>query len=187
MDPSRAKITSPIEIPTTEIYKEIQPPSLRPDRPALVVSSTSWTPDEDFNALLEALRIYEVHAEEISIQGSVDPSSTVRRLPKLLVVVTGKGPLRDQYMKEISVLEEKWKWVRCISLWLDAGDYPVLLGRPFLLQYPGAHDDRIHTIGSADLGICLHSSSSGLDLPMKIVDMFGCGLPVCALDFAWYD
>ncbi|EIM92116.1 beta-1,4-mannosyltransferase [Stereum hirsutum FP-91666 SS1] len=148
------------------ILEQLSMPSLRSDRPAIVVSSTSWTPDEDFSILLKALTLYEKQAREIN-----RPPSVKGRLPKLLMIVTGKGPLRSKYMNEVQRLQngdegnEPWEWVQCISLWLEAQDYPLLLG-------------------SADLGISLHSSSSNMDLPMKVVDMFGCGLPVCALDFA---
>ncbi|KAG6857663.1 hypothetical protein H0H87_010232 [Tephrocybe sp. NHM501043] len=155
---------------TSPLYKELQLPTRRPDRPALVVSSTSWTPDEDFEILLEAMQMYEIRAGELaSLHGKAGNArkeqNEVGALPKLLVIITGKGPLREKYMKEVAELQEKWKWVRCVSLWLEAEDYPILLG-------------------SADLGVSLHSSSSALDLPMKVVDMFGCGLPVCALNFA---
>ncbi|PAV21780.1 glycosyltransferase family 33 [Pyrrhoderma noxium] len=137
-------------------------PTLRSERPALLVSSTSWTPDEDFSLLLHALIMYERTAR----QTNESNNNNGAKLPKLLAIVTGKGPLKSYYMNELSFMEkrENWRWVRCRSLWLEAEDYPILLG-------------------SADLGVCLHSSSSALDLPMKVVDMFGCGLPVCALDF----
>jgi len=138
--------------------------TLRSDRPAIVISSTSWTEDEDFSILIEALGIYEKCARRLNVKTGTDG----RGLPKLLMLVTGKGPLRERYMNEVHQLEEKqqWEWVRCRSLWLEAEDYPVLLG-------------------SADIGVSLHTSSSALDLPMKVVDMFGCGLPVLALDFKW--
>ncbi|KAJ6573957.1 mannosyltransferase [Mycena vulgaris] len=156
---SDAYISSDSSPPPTSvldpIYSEIKAPFLRDDRPALLVSSTSWTPDEDFSILLAALGTYNARA-------AAAPAHA--KLPKLLVILTGKGPLRDKYMKEVGELQKKWEWVRCVSMWLEAEDYPVLLG-------------------AADLGICLHASSSNLDLPMKVVDMFGCSLPVCALDF----
>jgi len=157
--------SSGFPIPTITTYSEVQMPTLRSDRPALLVSSTSWTPDEDFSILLEALQVYDSRAQELFGENQPNGKGTKERLPKLLVILTGKGPLKDKYMKDVEKLQESWNWVRCISLWLEAKDYPILLG-------------------SADLGVCLHSSSSALDLPMKVVDMFGCGLPVCALGFA---
>ncbi|WAQ97421.1 ALG1-like protein [Mya arenaria] len=115
-------------------------------RPALLVSSTSWTEDEDFGVLLSALEDYEA-----TLSDGQSPD-----LPKLVCVITGKGPLKEFYREAIE--SRSWKHIAFCLPWLTPEDYPLLLG-------------------SADLGICLHKSSSGLDLPMKVVDMFGCGLP----------
>lgn len=123
----------------------------RNDRPGLIVSSTSWTEDEDFSILLSALQDYE--------EACCDEHC---ELPALVCVITGKGPLKEHYCHLIK--ERTWKNIQVITPWLEPEDYPRLLA-------------------SANLGVCLHTSSSGLDLPMKVVDMFGCGLPVCAYNF----
>ncbi|XP_025772613.1 chitobiosyldiphosphodolichol beta-mannosyltransferase [Puma concolor] len=119
-------------------------------RPALLVSSTSWTEDEDFSILLAALEKFE----QLILDGE--------SLPSLVCVITGKGPLKEYYRGLIG--QKHFQHIQVCTPWLEAEDYPLLLG-------------------SADLGVCLHKSSSGLDLPMKVVDMFGCCLPVCAVNF----
>ena len=135
-------------------------PQLRSDRPALLISSTSWTPDEDFGLLLDALvALDRAWVQEKTLSGSKTNGGS---FPHLVVVVTGKGPQRAMYEARIAELQMHHVTVK--TMWLEAADYPLLLG-------------------AADLGVCLHTSTSNLDLPMKVVDMFGCGLPVCAVGF----
>jgi len=90
------------------------------------------------------------------------PARAGRPVPRLLFVMTGAGPARALWESRIAALG--LARIRARTVWLDAEDYPTLLA-------------------AADLGVCLHRSASGVDLPMKIADMFGAGLPVCALDY----
>ncbi|OJJ78459.1 chitobiosyldiphosphodolichol beta-1,4 mannosyltransferase [Aspergillus glaucus CBS 516.65] len=116
----------------------------------VLVSSTSWTPDEDFSLLIDALCEYSKLA-----------TTTKPSLPPILAIITGKGPQKEMYLKKISDLEKAGhlQKVSIRTAWLSTENYAKLLA-------------------SASLGVSLHTSSSGVDLPMKVVDMFGAGLPV---------
>lgn len=114
----------------------------------ILVSSTSFTPDEDFNVLLDALKLYDESNLETP----------------LLVIVTGKGPMKAHFLETIK-LKKFLSKVVVKSVWLAIEDYPIIMA-------------------VADLAISLHTSSSGLDLPMKILDFFGCGIPVISLNFS---
>ncbi|KHJ78453.1 hypothetical protein OESDEN_21926, partial [Oesophagostomum dentatum] len=71
---------------------------LREDRPLLVISSTSWTPDEDFQILLDAVKKYN---DVAAINRSTCFSSPATRLPIIVLVITGRGPLKEYYMEKI--------------------------------------------------------------------------------------
>ncbi|CAM9570725.1 unnamed protein product, partial [Phaeothamnion confervicola] len=106
---------------------------LLPGRPALLVSSTSWTLDEDFSLLLEALVRLDAACGDDGGDSGVGPL-------RLVVVVTGKGPQRRKYERRMAAL--RMRHMAVCTAWLEAADYPLLLG-------------------CADLGVSLHTSTSG--------------------------
>jgi beta-1,4-mannosyltransferase len=124
--------------------------------PGLIVYPTSWTADEDFSLLLEAaIRCDAMIADH-------DRRDAGHPFPHLLIVITGQGPLRSRYEEEIARL--RLEKVHLRTLWLAPEDYPLMLG-------------------AADMGLCCHRSSSGFDLPMKLADLMGSGVPVLALNY----
>ena len=148
----------PLNEPAQGLFLEILPETRGFDRKTtkLLVTSTSYTADEPLQPLLDALVKY-----------SESSNST---LPKILLLITGRGPMQGLYLSRIADLHLSDEDGKCIvkTVWLQPEDYPRLLA-------------------CADLGISLHTSSSGMDFPMKIVDLFGCGVPVCAVNFSAYD
>jgi beta-1,4-mannosyltransferase len=121
-----------------------------------IVCPTSWTEDEDFDVVIEAV----MHLEE-RVRGW-EAGNSARRFPELVILVTGDGARRAEFERRFAGLPARRIQLR--ARFLEPDDYP-------------------RVVGSADLGLCLHRSSSGLDIPMKIADLFGAGVPVCALDY----
>ncbi len=123
---------------------------------ALIVCPTSWTEDEDFDLVVDAVRRLE---ERIRGWESAKPG---RRFTDIVILVTGDGARRTRFERLFAGLPARRVQLR--TRWLEPEEYP-------------------RVVGSADLGLCLHRSSSGLDIPMKVADLFGAGVPVVALDY----
>jgi beta-1,4-mannosyltransferase len=121
-----------------------------------VVCPTSWTEDEDFDVAIEAVSLLEERVR------GWEAAAPARRFPDLVILVTGDGTRRAEFERRFAGLPARRIQLR--ARWLEPEDYP-------------------RVVGSADLGLCLHRSSSGLDIPMKVADLFGAGVPVCALDY----
>ena len=137
-------------------YKDTLSPLLvdnKDKRPITMISSTSWTPDEDFGMLLNCF----IKTEKMLLD---DPKIKKDDLKKVLFLITGRGPMKEEFMKKVE--EAKLSIFDVRSIWLDSDDYPKLLSL-------------------VDLGVSLHYSSSGIDLPMKVVDMFSACLPAAAV------
>jgi len=129
---------------------------IRASTVGFIVCPTSWTEDEDFDVVIEAVMRLEER-----IRGW-EAGSSPRRFPELVILVTGDGARRAEFERRFAGLPARRVQLR--ARFLEPEDYP-------------------RVVGSADLGLCLHRSSSGLDIPMKIADLFGAGVPVCALDY----
>jgi beta-1,4-mannosyltransferase len=121
-----------------------------------VVCPTSWSEDEDFDLVIEA-----VSRLEDRVRGW-EAAAPRRRFPDLAILVTGDGARRARFERRFAGLPARRVQLR--ARWLEPADYP-------------------NVVACADVGLSLHRSSSGLDIPMKVADLFGAGVPVCALDY----
>jgi len=144
---------------TAELWRRLaRDLSLGPRRVPIAVCPTGWGPHDDFDLLLDALE----RAERRLVAGAASrgvPSTA----PDLAVLITGRGPLREAV--EARLARRAFSRVAVRTTWLEPLEYIALLGM-------------------ADLGICLHQSASGLDLPGALAEFRGVGLPVYVCDYA---
>ncbi len=81
---------------------------------------------------------------------------------RLVILLSGRGPGKSDF--EAALAECHYRHLCLATVWLHPEDYRRLLG-------------------CADLGLSLHRSTSGVDLPIKVVDMFEAGLPAAVLRY----
>ncbi|RNF11694.1 putative dolichyl-P-Man:GDP-ManGlcNAc2-PP-dolichyl beta-1,4-mannosyltransferase [Trypanosoma rangeli] len=126
-----------------------------------IVGATSWTADDNYTMVVEALARVDKRLQQLQQREGGTKSLVVK---PIWLLVTGKGVSRERFERAV----------------LEASLSPLVTVTTMYFQ---SYLDYATALGAADVGLCLHHSSSGLDLPMKAVDMLGSGLPVIALQY----
>ncbi len=143
----------------------VRPVLVLPDRP-LVLGPHAAAPAQSHGEALSWRTLVSSTSWTLdeAMEMLLDAASLVRIPPGmgLRLIVTGKGPLRAAFEARAAALQRPE--LRIETAWLSPGAYAARLA-------------------SADAGISLHRSASGLDFPMKLIDMEAAGLPVLALDY----
>lgn len=82
--------------------------------------------------------------------------------PHVAIIATGRGPGQAAFARAAAALPPGP--IALHTAWVPAAEYPALMAR-------------------ADAGLCLHRSSSGVDLPMKLADFRGAGKKALVMDY----
>lgn len=117
------------------------------NRPLLLLSSSSFTIDDDYETLLNALKQYEER----------------NNAKKIVLVMSGHGPEKEYWQKKFE--QTHFDHINVLFKWFEPAKYPLM-------------------VACADYGICMHKSTSGVDLPIKILDLQSCKIPVIAYAYS---
>jgi beta-1,4-mannosyltransferase len=126
----------------------------------LVIAPTSWSPEDDFDLLIEALERAE---RTLAAAPAQAPTLDAKSPPALVVVLTGRGEGRAGFEQRIA--RRRFDRIAVRTAWLEGENYH-------------------RALGAADVGLCLRQSSSGLDLPSAVPEFRAAGVPVAAFDYA---
>eukprot|EP01068_Selenidium_serpulae_P017149 Selendium_serpulae@DN6354_c0_g2_i1.p1 len=101
-------------------------------RPAVIVTSTSWTPDENLDMLLDAIKMYddwvtrlkrsELPRSQGSGLGHHETAELKALPPNIILIVTGKGPMRESWMGRAADMGLRQVAIR--TVFTPPEDYP---------------------------------------------------------------
>jgi beta-1,4-mannosyltransferase len=94
--------------------------------------------------------------------GPLDALAAAGRIPPITFIVAGDGDRREE-------LERKWLALPLRHVRFEFGWFP--------------QDEYQSRLRQSTIGLSLHRSTNNLDLPTKVSDMIGAGLPMLFLDY----